>query len=559
MKLSKIGYVFVAIFFIFSGCATTGSIRDSLKHAVESGNLEEVKSQMALYGSAGHMRDENGKTLLHLATEYGHADIVQYLLENGMNPDTTDRIGDTALQIAAYNGYSDITEQLINAGANVNTGNNYGITPLLNAIFNQQYDIARLLVRNGANVQAKSINGSPPLHVAAKNGNLEFVKFLISQGADVHASGQFSYKAVHFASAYGHLDVVKYLISKGADVNAKDTYGRTPLHEAILKDHLEVVKFLIQNGANYRARDLQGTTPLKLAQRSKNRDIEYFITGLFVNEEKNKTRITSPSSDYSTSGRLKLPKATLPVSAQEIDFGAYHALVIGNNDYMHLPKLQTAKNDASDVGRILQNYYGFRVQLLLDAERSQILLALNKLRSQLNPRDNLLIYYAGHGWLDQEGDEGYWLPVDAQLGNTVNWVSNSSITTMLRGMKAKHVLIVADSCYAGKLARGLHTVKKSPDYLFRISHKKARSVLSSGGLEPVVDSGGAGHHSVFASAFIGALLENESIMDGTQLFSNIRRPVMLNSDQTPEYSDLRKAGHNGGDFIFVRKRPEAEP
>ena len=553
MKSPKLIFGLAVIFLFICGCASSGSIRDALKSAVEGGNLDEVKAQMALYGSAGNMRDDNGKTLLHLATEYGHADMVEYLLTKGINPDSTDRIGDTPLQIAAYKGYPGITEQLINAGANVNTDNNYGITPLLNALFNQQYDIARLLIDNGANVNAKSVNGSPPLHVAAKNGNLEFVKFLLDRGANVHTGGQFNFKAIHFASEHGHLDVVKYLVSRGADVNARDTYGRTPLHEAIQKGHLEIVRFLVQNGADYRIRDLQGTTPLKLARRSKNREIEYLITGLFVDQGNKKTAQTDPSSDYSTSGRFKPPKSTLPAAAQKIDFGQYNALVIGNNDYRYLPKLQTAISDAGDVSRILRNDYGFRVQLLLDADRSQILLALNRLRTRLGPRDNLLIYYAGHGWLDKEGDEGYWLPVDAQLENTVNWVSNSSITTMLRGMRAKHVLIVADSCYAGKLARGVHKVKKSPDYLYRISNKRARSVLSSGGLEPVVDSGGAGHHSVFASAFITALLDNDGIMDGTQLFSNIRRPVMLNSDQTPEYSDLRKAGHDGGDFIFVRR------
>lgn len=47
---------------------------------------------------------------------------------------------------------------------------------------------------------------------------------------------------------------------------------------------------------------------------------------------------------------------------------------------------------------------------------------------------------------------------------------------------------------------------------------------------------------------------SETVLDGTQLFSNIRRPVMLNSDQTPEYSDIREAGHDGGDFLFVRVR-----
>jgi hypothetical protein len=61
-----------------------------------------------------------------------------------------------------------------------------------------------------------------------------------------------------------------------------------------------------------------------------------------------------------------------------------------------------------------------------------------------------------------------------------------------------------------------------------------------------------GTHSVFASALIEALNENQGVLDATLLFSQIRRPVMVNTDQTPEYSDIRKAGHDGGDFLFVR-------
>jgi hypothetical protein len=71
-------------------------------------------------------------------------------------------------------------------------------------------------------------------------------------------------------------------------------------------------------------------------------------------------------------------------------------------------------------------------------------------------------------------------------------------------------------------------------------------------LEPVSDSGGKGDHSVFATAFIEALKTNQKIIDGTELFTQIRRPVIINSDQTPEYADIRKAGHEGGDFLFVR-------
>jgi len=237
-----------------------------------------------------------------------------------------------------------------------------------------------------------------------------------------------------------------------------------------------------------------------------------------------------------------------------INFGTYHALVIGNNDYRHFPKLRTAVNDAKAMAVMLQDKYGFELQLLLNATRADILRAISGYRRMLGQRDNLLIYYAGHGWLDKEADAGYWLPIDASPDNEINWVSNSYITSLLRAISAKHILVVADSCYSGKLARGVHIQRRTSDYYARISKKKSRSVLSSGGLEPVADSDGKGGHSVFASAFIDALTENDGIMDGTELFSKVRRPVMLNSDQTPEYSDIRKAGHDGGDFLFFRRK-----
>jgi hypothetical protein len=180
------------------------------------------------------------------------------------------------------------------------------------------------------------------------------------------------------------------------------------------------------------------------------------------------------------------------------------------------------------------------------------LLALNAYRRELTPHDNLLIYYAGHGWLDKDADQGYWLPVNATRDNPINWVSNNAITSEIRAIQAKHIIVVADSCYSGKLARVVQVHLGSPNYLRRISQKKARVVLSSGGLEPVLDQGGNGNHSVFASAFIEILSENKGVLDGTTLYSQIRKQVGWNADQTPEYSNIHKAGHDGGDFIFSR-------
>ncbi len=250
--------------------------------------------------------------------------------------------------------------------------------------------------------------------------------------------------------------------------------------------------------------------------------------------------------------RKEIPKET-SIDLSDLGFGNYHALVIGNNDYEYLNGLNSARNDAEGVARLLQDDYGFNVNVLINATRRDILTSLANLRASMGNQDNLLIYYAGHGWLDDEADEGYWLPVDAEPDNKINWVSNSHITSTLKAMHAKHVLIVADSCYSGKLTRGVRVRIKTRDYFLKIAKKRARSVLTSGGLEPVADSGGEGGHSVFTSAFLDTLKENDGVLDATELFSKIRRPVQLQADQIPEYSDIRKAGHAGGDFLFVRK------
>ena len=111
-------------------------------------------------------------------------------------------------------------------------------------------------------------------------------------------------------------------------------------------------------------------------------------------------------------------QAVLP--PPDMGFGRYHALVIGANDYRNLPKLKTAVNDASAVADVLRQRYGFTVTLLLNPTRAEVVRALDALRSELTLRDNLLVYYAGHGFLDTEADTGYWQPVDAEEGTSAD-------------------------------------------------------------------------------------------------------------------------------------------
>ena len=290
---------------------------------------------------------------------------------------------------------------------------------------------------------------------------------------------------------------------------------------------------------------------------------ESTITIAAVDEWGNRAerKVTVTREAVVTQRRIKVP-AKPPVAPKPnpyagIHFGAYHALVIGNNNYRGLPKLKTAVNDARAVAKLLTDDYDFSTKLLIDATRADVIAALARMRAKLTANDNLLIYYAGHGVVDNITEQGYWLPVDAEKTVPTNWVSNNDITTMLRAIRAKHIMVVADSCYSGTLVRAaaarMKTGRGRAVWVKRMVRKRGRTALVSGGLEPVTDSGSGGH-SVFAGAFLAALRENRNVIDGQTLYQTIKRPVVLNANQTPQYSDIRLAGHEGGDFVFVRKR-----
>ena len=244
------------------------------------------------------------------------------------------------------------------------------------------------------------------------------------------------------------------------------------------------------------------------------------------------------------------------------DFGNYYALIIGNSDYQKIPRLDTPVNDARAVEKVLKQKYGFKTKLLINATRYQILSELNKLRGKLTEKDNLMIYYAGHGELDNVNMRGHWLPVDADADNTANWISTVALTDILNAMSVKHILVVADSCYSGAMTRaslarldsGVSAEEKS-EWLKAMLKARSRTVLTSGGLKPVMDGGG-GDHSVFAKAFINALRNNNDLLEGQVLYRNVSSGIVsiaaqYGIEQVPVYAPIRYAGHENGEFFFV--------
>ncbi|WP_139297556.1 caspase family protein [Nitrosomonas communis] len=302
------------------------------------------------------------------------------------------------------------------------------------------------------------------------------------------------------------------------------------------------------------------TTPIEIIavdQNSKRAEMKFIIEQSKSDSVQSTVATSEPEPNSESALKNVMPSSL---------FGKYYALLIGNNTYSKLPHLVTAINDVEAIAKILNSKYGFETKVLLNANRYDILKALNDYRKILTEKDNLLIYYAGHGVLDKVNDRGHWLPVDAEPDSSANWISIDNVTDQLKIIAAKHVLVVADSCYSGSLTRSSvarleagMTKEKRANWIKSLLNARSRLALSSGGLEPVLDGGG-GNHSVFAKAFIEALRKNNDIMESYTLYRDISALVAdaakeYDFNQVPEYAPISHAGHGAGEFFFYPRQP----
>lgn len=258
-------------------------------------------------------------------------------------------------------------------------------------------------------------------------------------------------------------------------------------------------------------------------------------------------------------------KDSISPKLKKLDFGRYHALIIGNNNYKNLERLETAQADAEAVAEVLRTKYDFNIIPLYNASEKDILVKLLELKKTLAEEDNLLIYYAGHGdYVETKTiKEGYWLPIGAGSDRS-GWLANQEIKIQLSLLSPRHVIVVADSCYSGTLADSMqanlgprHTKEELIKFYYQINRSRSRTALTSGGLKPVLDEGSDGH-SVFANAFLKALRSNDGIMDEKDLYAIVSVNVAAAAfdkqfEQVPKYGPVNSGGHGGGEFIFVPK------
>lgn len=237
----------------------------------------------------------------------------------------------------------------------------------------------------------------------------------------------------------------------------------------------------------------------------------------------------------------------------DLSSARYYALIIAVEEYDDpaISNLSEPVNDADKFFRIISSRYNFNAEdiiYLKNPTKADIIGTLHKMRGTVTEEDNLLIYYAGHGYWDEDMMTGYWLPRDAQRDNPVNWLPNTDLTNYLNVLRTKHTLLIADACFSGGIfkSRSAFATTGTVEKLYRLPSRKA---ITSGTLTEVPDK------SVFIEYLLKRLRENqEPYLSSEQLFSSMRTAVMNNSDNVPQFGTIQNVGDEGGDFVFIRRK-----
>lgn len=237
-------------------------------------------------------------------------------------------------------------------------------------------------------------------------------------------------------------------------------------------------------------------------------------------------------------------------------YGVFHALLIAvqNYHYGNIPDLDYPIADVEKLNKVLTKYYHFnddKISTLRDPSRAEILQKLYDLGKELTPKDNLFIFYAGHGCWSDVRKQGYWLPSDAKSDSPANWISNGDIRDFVQGIHTQHTLLISDACFSGailKMRRGVSPAKTVKE-MYGI---KSRKVITSGDANQLVPD-----RSLFVDFLLDHLKENtDPYLYAAKLFVKIKDSFIARelAGQNPDYGHIRLADNEpGGDFIFAKK------
>ncbi len=172
-------------------------------------------------------------------------------------------------------------------------------------------------------------------------------------------------------------------------------------------------------------------------------DAKLFANGEFWAEVRlavgeNRIRVTATDTRGNTAEQMFTvvreaeAVAPPPTAGETLIIGEYHALVMAVSEYedTRIQPLHNPVRDAEKLISVLTRKYGFRssnIRFLRNPTRAEIISAFTRLQGALQGNENVLVFYAGHGYWNDVIKQGYWLPRDARKDNPANWISNADV------------------------------------------------------------------------------------------------------------------------------------
>jgi tetratricopeptide (TPR) repeat protein len=231
-----------------------------------------------------------------------------------------------------------------------------------------------------------------------------------------------------------------------------------------------------------------------------------------------------------------------------------YVLIVAAQNYedVAIPSLENPVIDAVKLKQVLKANYNFadqNIKTLFNPGVNEFKKAFADIMEVLQPEDNIIIFYAGHGiWAEKE-KKGYWLLTDAKRNDMNTWLDNKVVLDMIAKLPARHTLLITDACFSGSVFKTRSLGSDASQAMREMSEKISRVAITSGNDSEVPDE------SVFMKYLVKALSENkDKYLTAQKMFiTHIIEAVMNETKTEPRYGTLELAGHVGGDFIFVKK------
>ncbi|KAK1964795.1 ankyrin [Colletotrichum sublineola] len=257
------------------------AIEKRLRFAAKVGDLKAVE-ELLRRGATIDARSKAGMSALHLATYYGHSEVLRFLLDMGAMLDSVSSQMDFRLagrnlsisdphpvHLAALRGHRECTDIILERSSQwentdleetANMDDDSDLDLLGTAVENDHVKLAEFVIRSrGKNWFRRyewdyddddDYDYETPLAIAARNGSLASVSLFLDHGLSPNIQCERDMSLLWIASARGHEPIVDFLLQHHAIVDLCDYNDLAPMDVAIAEGHGNIAKKLLKSGAS---------------------------------------------------------------------------------------------------------------------------------------------------------------------------------------------------------------------------------------------------------------------------------------------------------------------